>query len=355
MAAAILVSFLCLMILSLVAEPPADGEMAISTIVWILAAFFMLSFAIALVAVISGIGGGVIFSPVMLAFTDVSSLVVRATGLIVAMISGPIAAGVFTKKGLAHYRLNLVVVLSQGLGALIGATLAVFTAAESGITGEGFLRFGLGLIILALAVFFLFSGKKTEVSKLIEADRFTKCLKLDWEYYDERECKSIDYRARRAPLGIALTFLVGIMGGFFGMGGGWAITPILNLGMGLPLRVAAANSNIILGLSGGISIWPYIFAGGIIPLFVLPWIAGQVAGGFVGSHVLARLKVELVRLILIGVMIFTSFALATRGLELLGLIAPIPAALQVAVFVATMAGIGLLIAVGRTKGRNTDA
>ena len=47
--------------------------------------FFFLSFAIALVAVIGGIGGGVLFTPFMLAFTSVDSLIVRATGLIVAM------------------------------------------------------------------------------------------------------------------------------------------------------------------------------------------------------------------------------------------------------------------------------
>ncbi len=106
----------------------------------------------------------------------------------------------------------------------------------------------------------------------------------------------------RAPLGILLLFIVGLIGGFFGMGGGWAITPALNLGMGLPLKLAAANSGIILGIGSCVSIWPYIAAGSIVPLFVLPWLAGQVIGGFICSYALARIKVKVVRLILIGIM-----------------------------------------------------
>ena len=327
-----------------------NGEMANSTIVLIILAFFLLSAAIAMIGVIAGIGGGVIFTPIMLAFTGINSLVVRGTGLIVAMFSGPISIGVFTKKGLVNYRLTLVMTLTQGIGALAGATLAIATAAGMGDSGEGIMRLGLGLILLALAIFFLSGGKKTEWPPVSNVDRFTQSLKMDGRYYEESEGLIREYKVKRAPLGILLLFLIGIMGGFFGMGGGWAITPALNLGMGMPLKLAAANSGVILGISGCVSVWPYIFAGGVIPLFALPWMAGQIVGGFVGARVLARIKVAIVRLILIGIMIFTSFTLATRGLEMLDIIAPIPAAIQVIFFSTIMIGIVFMIFLRRGRG-----
>ena len=47
---------------------------------------FVLSLIIAIVAVLGGVGGGVIFTPVMLGFTSVDTLLVRSTGLVVASL-----------------------------------------------------------------------------------------------------------------------------------------------------------------------------------------------------------------------------------------------------------------------------
>ena len=321
----------------------ANNEMAAGTISLILFVFFLLSAGIAILSVMAGIGGGVIFTPIMLAFTSVNSIVVRGAGLIVAMFSGPVSTGIFTKKGIANYRLNLIMTISQGLGALAGANLAVATAAGAGATGEGLMRFALGLILLLLAAYFLKGGAKLEWPPEGKADGFTRRLRLDGRYYEESEGVVKEYKVKRAPLGIILIFIVGVIGGFFGMGGGWAITPVLNLGMGLPLKLAAANSGIILGIGSCASIWPYIYAGSLIPLFILPWAAGQVAGGFAGSYLLARVKVRVVRLILIGVMIITSFSLLTKGLEILNIIGGVSHLTHVAVFLITAAVILLFI------------
>ena len=350
MIAVVVVSYGCLWIISMLQGAPAEGEMATSTIVLILFAFFALSTMIAMVSVIAGIGGGVIFTPIMLAFTGVNSLIVRGTGIIVAMFSGPISIGIFTKKKMVNYRLCLIMTVCQGLGALLGAILAIQTAAGAGVMGEGLLRFGLGFVLFSLAIYFLSGGKKLEWPEVQQVDELTKKLKLEGSYREESTGEIRSYKVKRAPLGVLLLFLVGVMGGFFGMGGGWAVTPALNLGMGLPLRLAAANSNVILGIGGCISVWPYIFAGGVIPLFVLPWMTGQVVGGFVGAHVLAKVKVEIVRLILIGIMIFTSFTLIVRGLEMIGIISPIPPVVQVIVFIVTMAGIAAVIVRGKANG-----
>ena len=336
MIASIILSFFGLGVLSLAPTAQTDGYMSTPVIMWIILAFFLLSVAIAMISVIAGIGGGVIFTPIMLAFTDVNSIVVRGTGLIVAMFSGLISAGIFGKKGISNYRLCLVMTLSQGFGALAGAMLAIATATNSGVTGEGIMRLALGLLLVGIAIYFFTGGKKLEWPNITKVDKFTKRLKLDSSYYEESENTIKYYKVTRSPLGIFLIFLIGVLGGFFGMGGGWAITPALNLGMGLPLKLAAANSGVILGIGSCVSVWPYIFSGGIIPFFALPWLAGQVIGGFIGSYALARIKVWIVRLVLIGIMIFTSFGLVTKGMELLNIIGNIPPIIQVGVFTVTI-------------------
>lgn len=349
MVSSIVLAYFGLAVLSMVPGIPTEGTMPISSISLITLAFFLLSLAIAMISVIAGIGGGVIFTPLMLAFTSVDSLVVRGTGLIVAMFSGLISTGIFIKKGLGNYRLCMTLTLSQGVGALLGATLAVSAAKSAGALGEGLMRTGLGILLALIAVYLFLGGKKLEWPVIKKVDRFTSMLKLGGSYYEESEEQLRNYEVKRAPLGILLLFIVGMIGGFFGMGGGWAITPALNLGMGLPLKLAVANSGVILGIGSCVSIWPYISAGSIIPLFVLPWLAGQVIGGFIGSYALAKIKVKIVRFILIGIMVFTAFGLIAKGLNLVGLVGNVPAAVQVIIFTAIFACVIATVIVSNKK------
>lgn len=355
MVGSVVLSFAGLGLLSFVLPgQTGSGEMSNTTIVLILLGFFLLSVAIAMISVIAGIGGGVIFTPIMPAFTGVNSVVVRGTGLIVAMFSGLISTGIFIKKRISNYRLCLILTLSQGFGALAGSTLAVSTAQHTGAFGEGFLRASLGIILLAISVYFFFGGKRLEWPSIKKVGRFTRWLRLNGTYLEESMGTVLNYQVSRAPLGILLVFVVGVLGGFFGMGGGWAITPSLNLGMGLPLKLAAANSGVILGIGSCVSVWPYAFAGAVIPFFVLPWLAGQVIGGFIGSYVLARIKVRAIRLVLIGIMLFTSFGLVTKGLEVLKVMGSTPPIIQVGVFALTTAGTILAVCISSRKEKKSD-
>lgn len=351
MVSSVILAFFGLAILSAVPQEFPEGSMTTSTVALITFAFFMLSVAIALISVIAGIGGGVIFTPVMLAFTSVNSVIVRGAGLIVAMFSGLISTGIFIKKGLCNYKLSLVMTLSQSVGALLGATAAIAVAENSGVTGEALMRVALGLILCALAVYFFVGGNKLNNPVVNDGDisKFTKSFGFESSYFEESEGKVYQYKAKRAFLGIILIFVVGLIGGFFGMGGGWAITPVLNMGMGLPLKVAAANSGVILGIANCVSTWKYIFNASIIPLFALPWLAGQVIGGFIGSYALAKIKVKTVRTLLIGVMFFTAFGLVTKGLALLGLMTNPSGAVQLLVFLGILIAVCVVILMDKKK------
>ena len=355
MVSSVVLSYFGLLILGAVPQPAADGVMATSTVVAIQFALFMLSVAIALISVIAGIGGGVIFTPIMLAFTSVNSVVVRGAGLIVAMFSGLISTGIFIKKGLCDYRTSLMMTISQAIGALIGALLAIGMASSTGATGEGLLRLSLGLVLTALAVYFLTGGKKLEHPDVKKADRFSASLRLDGQYYEESEGRMFPYKVHRVGIATLLIFVVGFIGGFFGMGGGWAITPVLNVCMGLPMKVAAASSGAILGIGSCVSIWAYMSAGAIIPFFVLPWLSGQVIGGFIGSYALARIKVHTVRLILIGIMFFTSFGLVTKALSTLGVMGSVSSLTQVIVFTVIIGLVILAIILDKKKSAPAQA
>lgn len=339
MLVAVVISFIALGLISMLSNTPLEvaGQMGNREIFLWLLAFFMLSFAIAIVSVIAGIGGGVIFTPVMLAFTNVDSMVVRATGLIVAMFSGLMATGIFMKKGLGNFKMNITLVVSMGLGALLGAQAAVVLAQNTGDVGEGILRISLGILLVFIAFYMLTGGKKREFPNVLSSDKFTKWLKIDENrYYEESERRMITYKLTKMAYGLVSVLFVGFLGGFFGMGAGWALAPIQNFVLGAPLKVATANSGVILGMVDCVAIWPYILSGALVPLFVLPWLSGQVVGGYLGASLLVKVKVNVVRIILIGIMVFISFGLVVDGLATLNMIPRIPGSVSLAVFLIIM-------------------
>ena len=299
--------------------------------------FFFLSFAIAMVAVIGGIGGGVLFTPFMLAFTSVDSLIVRATGLIVAMFSGLVSTGPFMRGGLANLRICIFCAAAYGVGAFSGAQGAIYVAKHLGDTGEGLVRLALGIILCSLAVYFVVGGKKIEWPEVKKVDKFTALLKLSQPYYEVSLKKVVDYPLTRAGWVLAGIIGVGLLSGFFGLGAGWAIVPAQNLIMAVPLKVAAANSGVLLGMGDCIAVWPYLLMGAIIPLFAAPWLVGQVLGGLLGALILIRVKAGFVRYLLIGFMFFACFGLLTKGLNMLGIIGVVPIWVTGVVFIVTFA------------------
>ncbi len=208
-----------------------------------------------------------------------------------------------------------------------------------GETGEGLVRLALGVILCSLAVYFLVGGKKIEWPEVKKVDGFTKKLNLSQPYHEVSLNKVIDYPLTRAGWVLVAIVGVGLLSGFFGLGAGWAIVPAQNVIMAVPLKVAAANSGVLLGMGDCIGVWPYLLMGAIIPVFAAPWLVGQVLGGLLGALILIRVKAGFVRFLLIGFMFFACFGLLTKGLGMLGVIGAVPVWLNVMVFLIIFAAV----------------
>ncbi|MFC1959059.1 sulfite exporter TauE/SafE family protein [Chloroflexota bacterium] len=342
MVVVLVLSYIAMGLITTGVETPADGISA-ATITLMLLGFFLLSFIIALVAVMAGIGGGLIFTPIMLAFTPVDTLIVRATGLIVAMFSGLISTGPFMRRGLANLKICLLCTSVLSVGAFVGAQGAISLADSMGEAGDGIVRMALGIIIFLLVLYFLRGGENTEWPEITKVDRFTKWLNLSQPYYEQSLGKVVDYRVTRAGWTLVAMLGVGLLSGFFGLGGGWAAVPALNVIMGVPLKVAAACSGVLLGVGSCTGVWPYLLTGAIIPLFAAPWLVGQVLGGLAGSLLLIRVKATFVRYMLIGILFFSAFSLITKGLYGFRIIGEIPIAVTLAILILDMVIVVLAI------------
>ena len=299
-----------------VASKVTGNEILSAQAIWmIIAGSFAASTLIAIVAVVAGIGGGVLFTPVVLAFTSIDTLIVRSTGLVVAMFSGLISTGPFMRTGLSDIKIVFYCSVPIVVGALSGSYAAIALASVMGETGDAMVRLLLGLVLVFIACMFIVGGAKTEYPEPKRIDPLAEKLGLRSAYWEESLQKVVEYRLTNSLTGALLFLAVGFTGGFFGLGGGWAVVPVLNLVMAVPLKVSAACSGVLLALGNACAIWPYIMCGALIPLFAAPWMLGQVIGGIMGAYILAQIKAGIVRNILIVILFLTSFKLLSRGIE----------------------------------------
>ena len=89
--------------------------------------------------------------------------------------------------------------------------------------------------------------------------------------------------------------LAGIANGFFGGGGGMVLVPLLTARCGLDQRRAFATSVAIILPLCVLSSVIYLFRGGLDLAVALPYLAGGLAGGFLGGRLFQKLNMDWLR------------------------------------------------------------
>ena len=122
------------------------------------------------------------------------------------------------------------------------------------------------------------------------------------------------YRPRRLGAGAGGSLGAGVLSALLGVGGGIVKVPLMHLVMGVPLKVATATSNLMIGVTAAASAVVYLLRGGIDPYVAGPTAVGVFAGAMVGSRLAARIDVRILRLLFVGVLALTAVQMVLRAL-----------------------------------------
>jgi len=267
---------------------------------------FIVTFVLGIIAVLGGVGGGVLFVPIVGGFFPFNLDFVRGAGLLIAL-SGALAAGPgLLRRGLADLRLSLPLALIASTSAIVGAMIGLSLP-------KNVVNTFLGLTILGIVVIML-TAKKSEYPEVKKADALSQALKIYGVYYEPTTGKEIEWKVHRTPIALLLFVVIGIMAGMFGLGAGWANVPVLNLLMGVPLKVAVSTSKFLLSITDTSAAWIYLNSGAIIPMIVVPSIIGIMLGSIVGVRILAIAKPKIIRWVVIGLLAFSGLRALLKGL-----------------------------------------
>jgi uncharacterized membrane protein YfcA len=289
------------------AVPAAAGNSAMPWWAWPLI-LFIVTFFLGIVAVLGGVGGGVLFVPIIGGFFPFHIDFVRGAGLLVAL-SGALAAGPgLLKKGMADLRLAIPVAVIASACAIVGAMIGLALPSKV-------VNIALGGTILGIVGIMLIA-KKSEYPDVPKADNLSTVLRITGVYHEISTGQDINWKIHRTPQGLATFIVIGVMAGMFGLGAGWANVPVLNLMMGAPLKVSVATSKFLLSITDTSAAWIYVNNGAVLPMMVVPSIIGIMLGSIVGVRILAKTKPAAIRYIVIAMLLFAGSRALLKGLAI---------------------------------------
>jgi len=291
---------------ALAATPPASPVIS-PWWVWPLA-LFLATFLIGIVAVLAGVGGGVLFVPIVSGLFPFHLDFVRSAGLLLAL-AGAISAGPgLLASGMASLRLAMPFALIGSVFSMVGALVSFTVPADV-------MQALLGITIM-LIVLLMWRARKPETYAGSRRDRIAVALGLAGVYLDPVTGRDIDWRVQHTLAGFAAFAIIGLVGGMFGLGAGWANVPALHLLLGVPLKGAIATSNIVMSIVNTSAAWIYIERGAVLPMIVTPSVIGVMLGAKIGARLLHRLHAAVLHRIVIVVLLLAGSRAMLKGFGL---------------------------------------
>ncbi|MFC0559427.1 sulfite exporter TauE/SafE family protein [Halalkalibacter alkalisediminis] len=267
--------------------------------VWLI--LVMVGFVGATIGSLMGLGGGIVVVPSLLLLASLSLLEITpqiavGSSLVIMIVTGISATIAYMKQKTVDYKSGLLFFCASGPGAVVGTWL------NRGFDADSF-QFVFGFFILFIS-FILF------IRSHFTPKPYTK--KRIERTYINKEGTSFTYGYHWLPA-LALSFIVGMLSGLFGIGGGSLMVPAMIILFHFPPHVAVATSMFLILLSAIVGSISHIALGNVEWLYIGALLPGAWFGGITGAAINRRLSSEKLVFVLRVVLIFIALRLIYEG------------------------------------------
>lgn len=253
-----------------------------------------------------GLGGGIILIPALLFLNQYAAIFAWATPQVIVGIS--LITMVFTalsstitysKNKRIDYKAGLFLLTGCIPGGVLGSWMNQFFNVN-----QFSLYFGLLIIIVSMLSFF---GRRQPSQKMLQ----NKDINLTTVHIDG---KAFHYHISMFPA-FVISFVVGLLSGLFGIGGGSITVPALMLVFGIPIQIAIATSMFMILFISIISSSMHIILGNVVWEYALLFMVGAWLGGTIGARTNQSLKGKTLEWILRAVLVVVGLRLIFDGLS----------------------------------------
>jgi uncharacterized protein len=267
---------------------------------------FFIGLASSLIGAIAGLGGGILFVPAILFFTQFMDGFSWATpqtivgmSLLVMVFTGLSSTIAYIKYKRVDIKSGLIFLTGSIPGSLVGVWINRF------IEGENF-KFLFGFLMLFISIMFFIKKRLPENPESKLNRGFTRTFKHK---------ESVYQYSYSIPITWFIAFIVGICSGLFGIGGGSLMVPAMILLFGFPATIAAPTSMFMIFISSSVSSIAHITLGHIVWEYVIFFIPGAWIGGQLGARISQKLKNETIEWILRILIVIVGIRLIWEGLS----------------------------------------
>lgn len=260
-----------------------------------------------------GLGGGTLLVPLLTLGFGLPLREAVGVSLVAVIVTSSASASVFLQRHAANLRLGMTLELFTAIGAVAGGVIA-FAVDQRLLAG----MFALLLAYVGTSMIIRRGADAAELEPEREAavgegTRGSPNRPSGWAGELVDRLSGRGYRVRGLGAGFAGSIGAGIVSALLGIGGGLIKVPVMHLAMGVPLRVATATSNLMMGITASASAIIYLLRGGIDPFVAAPTAIGVFLGASLGSRVVHRIDLRVLRLLFTVVLLYTAYQMFRRA------------------------------------------
>jgi uncharacterized membrane protein YfcA len=259
---------------------------------------FIIALLSGFIGALLGLGGGIILVPLLVFLLDVPIQIASGASIIAVVATSSAATSVYIKDNLTNMRLGMFLELSTTLGAITGASLLVI-ASESTLMKI----FGLSLIFASIVMGIQTKNNHRSWNNK-HNDWLATNLQLGNKYWDDARNEFIEYGVQRTLPTIGVSFIAGIVSGLLGIGGGGVKVPALNAISGVPMKVAVATSNFMVGITATASAFFFIKHGFCNYFLTAPVVLGALLGSYSGATMVKHFRGIFIKRVFVVVILF---------------------------------------------------
>ena len=253
-----------------------------------------------------GVGGGIIVVPILILIFDLQAKQAVGTSLVMIIFTALSSTFAYQRQKRLDWKVGIMGASVTVPGAAIGAYMTNFFSSQV-LT----IIFGIFLFSMA-ALIFKRSYRTGDQEKKSRTQARSKTGQWVWQRKIIDAYGSVFQYDADMLSGLALLFFGGLASGFFGIGGGLIVVPILMSVVGLPIHLAVATSMLTMIFTSISGATIHILLGDVLFEYAAPLIVGIVIGAQLGTRIAKRLrstsleKVFAVVMFVIGVLLIVT-------------------------------------------------
>lgn len=264
---------------------------------------FAVSVAAGFLGSLTGLGGGVVVTPVLTLLLGVDMRYAMGASLVSVIATSSGAAAAYVKEGFSNVRAGMLLEIATTAGAVAGAHLTSTVPVPV-----------LAMVFGAVLLYSAWHSMTELPARSTQAgDPLAERLKLNGSY--PGPTGAVAYSVAHVKAGFSLMIGAGLISGLLGIGSGAMKVVAMDQVMRIPFKVSTATSNFMIGVTAAASAGIYLRHGYIHPGLAMPVMLGVLGGALVGARLLGRAKIRVLRRLFAVVIAVMALEMVYSGIH----------------------------------------